>query len=544
MFKTRLLTLLALSVLLLAACGGSPSPTPVPPTATAVPVATDTPAPPAAEEPTEEPTVAPEAEEATPEPTQETAEEAPAEAPTEEAAEEAGATTPEPVEEEAEDAAAATPEPTEEAAEEVPAEGEATGEEAGAVAGIPVATEATGFTVTAMRRVTDIINERFALMATIAPDGSAIAYVQLAGRRGARERNLCIFTFSNANIQCYPAPEGYVSTPYALFWSPDSTAIAFSENPIQLGHESDIWLFRLADEEFVNLTDDGITGTFRRAGATIDTLDYMPMWNEADGQLYFWRGGFPEGLPNLTLAIYRIDPAGGEPELVRDVTDGVSSPLLSVASDSFYLNGPAALSPDGSQVAVLLQSFGDDFSLSPTGLWVIDLADPAASPRQLAATDDLQEVLPGSQNLPAVPRGLAWTADGGLVLAATSRDTHAPLLLFYYFDGEGAMTPVVDFSQAETLGDLFNMTSPAGLPLRAYSPWTASLAPDRASLLMYNDLTGVNGLFQAMLPPSGDFPALVFNGDSNSFETDPRSSVAANGMVIMYGLLFTLEAVE
>lgn len=550
MFRTRFLTLLAVSVLLLAACGGSPSPTPVPPTATAVPVATDTPAPPPAEEPTAEP----EAEEATPEPVEEEAEAATAEPAEEEA-------TPEPAEEPSEEEAAAeateeateepAAEPTpaaeeeaEEAQPEAPAEGEAADEEAGAAAVPPVATEATGFTVTAMRRVTDIINERFALMATIAPDGSAIAYLQLAGRRGARERNLCIFTFSNANIQCYPAPDGYVSTPYALFWSPDSAAIAFSENPIQLGHESDIWLFRLAEGEFINLTDDGVTGSFRRAGATIDTLDYMPMWNETDGQLYFWRGGFPEGLPNLTLALYRIDPAGGEPELVRDVTDEISSPLLTVASDSFYLNGPAALSPDGSQVAVLLQTFGDDFSLSAMGLWVIDLADPTAAPRLFAETDDLQEVLPGSQNLPAVPRGLAWTADGGVVLAATSRDHHAPLLLFYYFDSEGMMTPVVDFSQAETLGDLFTVTSPAGLPLRAYSPWTASLAPDRASLLLYNDLTGVNGLFQAMLPPDGDFPALVFNGDSNSFETDPRSSVAANGMMIMYGLLFTLDTVE
>jgi outer membrane biosynthesis protein TonB len=555
MFRTRFLTLLAVSVLLLAACGGSPSPTPVPPTATAVPVATDTPVPPPAEEPTTEPeaeeTEEPTEEEPAAEATAEPAEEATP--PAEEEAGEAEEPTEEPAEEEpaaeatAEPAEEATPpaeEEAEEAPAEAPAESEVADDEAGAAAVPPVTTTPTGFTVTAMRRVTDIINERFAIMATIAPDGSAIAYIELAGRRGARERNLCIFTFSNANIRCYPAPEGYVSTPYALFWSPDSTAIAFSENPIQLGHESDIWLFRLAEAEFVNLTDDGITGSFRRAGSTIDTLDYMPMWNETDGQLYFWRGGFPDGLPNLTLALYRVDPAGGEPELVRDVTDEISSPLLTVASDSFYLNGPAALSPDGSQVAVLLQTFGADFSLSAMGLWVIDLADPAAAPRLLAETDDLQEVLPGSQNLPAVPRGLAWTADGGLVLAATSRDTHAPLLLFYYFDSEGMMTPVVDFSPAETLSDLFNVTSPAGLPLRAYSPWTASLAPDRASLLLYNDLTGVNGLFQAMLPPGDDFPALVFNGDSNSFETDPRSSVAANGMIIMYGLLFTLDAVE
>ncbi len=517
MFRKRLLTLLTASALLLAACGGSSTPTPAPPTA--VPAPTETPAPANDDKAVAEP----DAEEA------EGAEEVATEEATVEAEAEA-----EGVEEEA----------TVEAEAEVETEVEATAtptEEATEI--ITGTTAATDFTVTAMRSVAAVINQNWAPMATIAPDGSAIAYIEQTGRLGNRTRNLCIFTFSNANVLCYTAPDEYLGSPYALFWSPDSTAIAFTENPIQLGHESDIWLFRLGDQEFVNLTDDGITGAFSWSDVEINALDYMPMWNPNDGQLYFWRAGLPTGLPNLTLALYRIDPAGGEPELVRDITDEISAPFLHVNRESFFLDGPSALSPDGTQVAVLLQTISSDFARSQRGLWLIDLDDDAA-PRLLAETADLQDVLPGSQNLPAEPQGLAWTADGGLVLAATSKDTHAPLVLLYYFDSAGAMTPVVDFSQAETLGDLFNITSDAGLPLRAYSPWTASLSPDGASLLMYNDLTGANGIFQATLPPDGEFPPLIFSGDSVSFERDPRSSVASNGLLIMYGLLFTLEPVE
>lgn len=51
--------------------------------------------------------------------------------------------------------------------------------------------------------------------------------------------------------------EGY---PYDFAWSPDDAYVAFTENPIQLGYESDIWMFNPISAEFVNRIEDGVQG--------------------------------------------------------------------------------------------------------------------------------------------------------------------------------------------------------------------------------------------------------------------------------------------
>jgi hypothetical protein len=190
MCKTQLLTVFVLPALLLAACGGSPSPTPAPATPTSISVPTDTPAPPVEEAAA---TAEPAAEEAESEAVQ--TEEITTPAPGEEAEAQAATAT----EAESEEATTAAPATAETAAGEtttVEAGDEASTAETPAAADTgtepPVAIAATGFTVTAMRRVSDIINERFVPMATIAPDGSAIAYLHQTGRRSGSSGKIIV----------------------------------------------------------------------------------------------------------------------------------------------------------------------------------------------------------------------------------------------------------------------------------------------------------------------------------------------------------------
>ena len=142
------------------------------------------------------------------------------------------------------------------------------------------------------RQVADVVDEKQAVGAAVSPDGKYMAWYQETGRVRKKEQQICIFTFESAGKQCYTmAEKAYMGYPYQLKWSPDSTQIAFSENPIQLGYESDIWVMNVADGTFTDLTQDDLTGSWQTfvSQGTQPNLDYLPAWNEKDGAIYFWR---------------------------------------------------------------------------------------------------------------------------------------------------------------------------------------------------------------------------------------------------------------
>jgi Tol biopolymer transport system component len=374
----------------------------------------------------------------------------------------------------------------------------------------------------------------------VSPDGSAIAYGKQTGRLANKTRQLCVYTFADANKVCYEVPEAYNGSPYQLVWSPDSAYIAFTENPLQLGFESDIWLVDIAEGTFTNLTDDGAEGAWR----TLDVdyaLDYLPTWDQSSGDLYFWRS-VPSGDFAITLELYRISPDGGDAELVRDLTEDLKQQLIRFDYEKYYMDGPSAVSPDGTKLVLTSTSFEDVYDLQ-NGLWLIDLTDDTAPPQQLADMDDFQSALPVWQQFPAIPMGLSWTSDSaGVVVLATSEDTHTPMNVFYYVDAEtGDITPVVDFSGLEEVDAYFEpMDGSEGLPARYYSPWTASLSPLGDKLLMYNDLAGLPGMMAALLPPDGNLPRFIYESETSSSALVTRSSRGSDGKVLMYGFMFTV----
>lgn len=539
-------------VLLLGACGGgnaepTATPTAVPtvaePTATPVPP-TETPVPEAAPaEATEEESAA---EEAAPAESAETEEATAAEATeTEAPAEEAAAAAVTETEAPAEEAAAAEATETEgaaasEAAEtEAPAEETATAEATATEAPAEEAAASGGVVIVESgRRVTDVVNESDVPFAAISPDGSFIAWFAQTGRRSDRTGQICVFTFANADKTCHDIPVGeFRDWPYQLQWSPDSTMIAFTENPVQLGNDSDIWIFTVADGSFQDLTNDGVTGSWR--GQADALIDYLPAWNTADGSIVFWRV-VPQGNMQFDIGLYKVTP-GSEAEQIRDLTQDLGQQLPLFDQEVFYMDGFSAVSPDGTKLAAIVSGF-DQFGALQPSLWMIDLVDTAAAPVQLMTNADYQSAIPTWPGIPAAPVGLSWTADGAIVTVGFSNmGNSTPFMVFYYVDpAAGTFTPVVDFSGIEDSSAYFATAPGSNLPWRAYSPWTGSVSPAGDQLLMVNDLTGSMGLFTANLPPTGELPAVGTAVNESIASTVTRSSRAETGKMLIYGLLLTV----
>ncbi len=272
-------------------------------------------------------------------------------------------------------------------------------------------------------------------------------------------------------------------------------------------------------------------------------LDYLPMWNQADGMIYFWRV-VPQGNGVFTTGLYRIDPAGGEAEEVSDLTAALNNQVPFFDYQAIFLDSMSTIAPDGSKAAVVLASYGDAGYVE-LSVWTLDLAAADSAPTQILTQTDLGAAVPEwGLSFPATPNGLAWTADSnGLVVLALANTSspQTPFQVFYYVDAaSGTSTPVVDFSQLADYDAYFEMAPGTQVPWRFYSPWTASMAPDGSQLLMVNDLGGVVALLVAPLPPTGDLPSINASADESPMSGSTVSSRAADGKVIMYDLLLNL----
>jgi hypothetical protein len=393
--------------------------------------------------------------------------------------------------------------------------------------------------VNSARAIIDVVDDKDAILAALSPDGKYLAYFLAGDRKTASQ--ICLYIFDGAAKKCSDLPlDAFLGYPYQLQWSPDSSKIAFTENPIDLGYDGDIWVLNVADGSVKNLTDDGVAGSWvMPTGTPSQVVDYLPMWNPNDGKIYFWRFQNQGEYQKFTLGLYSIDPAGGEPVLAVDVAAQVPVSIPLFHQEEFYLDGPSAMSPDGKSVGVLL-STPSDMGYTDTGLYVIALDGSGAN--KLMDGEAFQAALPDWQDYPSVPMGLAWTSDGKglLAMGATSYDPE-PFTVFYHADvASGAVTPVVDFSTLPSR-DAYTQPWPGTeIPARWFSPWTGSLSPKGDKLLTVNDLTGVAGLMSSNLPPTGAVPAISATTDESTMSTASRSSRSADGKVTIYGLLLTV----
>jgi hypothetical protein len=269
-------------------------------------------------------------------------------------------------------------------------------------------------------------------------------------------------------------------------------------------------------------------------------LDYLPMWNQADGNLYFWRSVPTGEYGVVTLELWRL-PDEGDAELVRDLSEQLSGGLMFFDNEYYFMDGPSSISEDGTKIAMAVTSLQDAYNSPRTGLWVLDLTDENAQPQQLATVEDFQVALPQWEEVPALPQALQWTADGNIVVLTLSRDMSLPLIVLYYADVEsGEMIPVVDFSSSTDRELFFTEPGPDGLPARYYSPWTATLSPQGTTLLLVSDLGGVAGVLSAPLPPDGSLPYVSGETESYTSAVVTRASRADEVKAITYNTLLTV----
>ncbi len=392
--------------------------------------------------------------------------------------------------------------------------------------------------------ISAVINNNNPALVTLSNSGDRLTWPQAEGRLWNREGELCLYTFDTAAMNCLVGPDTYDGYPYAFFWSPDDKYIAFTEDPAQLGYESDIWVFDTTSNAFTDLTDDGAQGSWTGLEPGSFTLDYLPMWNHQDGNIYFWRSiPNPEIPVSMTLSIMRVAPEGGEVEPVRDLQNILGGELVLFDGENWFMDGVSALSPDGRYVAVLVinLNLAETEMVDTAGLWLIDLEDTSVAPRQLVMSDGFQAANLTWTGTPLDPSGLAWLADGEhLVVLAQNNDPQTPVVVLYDVDvASGELTPVVDFSNVSE-EEYMNPPAGGGVPPRVYSPWTATLSPDNQQLLMYQNLGDFAGLMVPPMPPTGELPALVYESQIQDPVPTARSSRSKDGKVLIYNVLFNL----
>ncbi|MGL4651273.1 MAG: hypothetical protein ACRC1H_17845 [Caldilineaceae bacterium] len=399
-------------------------------------------------------------------------------------------------------------------------------------------------TILSAAALSDVTGARDVWTPALSADGAFLAYFNKSGGNRGRDPQICLFAFADESETCSLVPDGFINSPYQLQWSPDGSAIAFTENPIDFSMESDLWLLDTTSGDITNLTDDGLTGSWRslQEDNTVE-LDYLPMWNATDGLLYFFRA-VPMGRDGNDVRIFSLASADDEPTEVQNLTNALDNSMPAFASAGLALEGAAAISPDGATLATLSYQ-RDSMGGFVASLWVSDLTDPGAAPVLILDPSDLFALLPPGAYLEPVASGLAWTADGtGLTVLSTSLSATSlpPVTLLTWVDAAtGAIEPVIDFSSVVDENAYFAVAPGGAYPWSTYSPLSAVVMANTNTALMVGDMGRTVGLFAAPLPPTGELPPLVASAQNQTSCDNLLTSRATDGKIVVCGYLLETE---
>ena len=190
------------------------------------------------------------------------------------------------------------------------------------------------------------------------------------------EDSFCVWEVATLNAAC--DGEGLAIRPETIAWAPDSSAVAFSLNAVQLLTDSALYVFEVAAWELRNLTDDGIDDLNLFGDDTEEPIliDDVPAWSPDGASLVFARTRWdPAGRQGTVLA--RIDRVGGETETLFAVELNLP---FAVYSRMKWLEGDRLL------YSLLLPDVEDERN----GLWTADL--DASDARQILPGDSTAEV--------------------------------------------------------------------------------------------------------------------------------------------------------
>src|SRR5690606_30230617 len=98
-------------------------------------------------------------------------------------------------------------------------------------------------------------------------------------------------------------------------------------------------------------------------------------------------------------------------------------------------------------------------------------------------------------------------------------------------------TFITDYSGVAARADFFAVPGPGQRPLRYNVPWAVAVAPNAKAVLLVNDLGGIVTVSSSALPPATPTGRVVLQHTSPGFEVWTRASSAADGTVLVYGML-------
>ncbi|MEO8607967.1 MAG: hypothetical protein ABI690_08805 [Chloroflexota bacterium] len=364
----------------------------------------------------------------------------------------------------------------------------------------------------------------------LSPDGSAVAWYDVAVKQ------FDVYDFDKAQTNVFPLPENCcaIGRYFNPSWSPDSRYISFTESAFDRGVDSDIWMLDRSNGEITDRTDDGLFGNWLKINDPFN-LDYLPTWNPANGDLYFFRSNLSND-GDKTLGLYLMPVGRDEPKLVADLT--AQLPVLSVYR-------PAVISPDGTQIGFIV--LGNDLTDARNGVWVMDLKSGAAE--QTATVEALRAGLPSWQTETALfPDFLEWAGNNALVVL--SRDNQiSPATgigqMAYYVDiATQTVTPLAHFEDVTSANDLYRGYEPGSAIYRI--PRSGVVAPDGSAFffLRFGATSSENaGISMLPLPPDGSDPVEV--GAIDGFGAYPAALappvISSNGKALIYGYVLQFE---
>ena len=348
------------------------------------------------------------------------------------------------------------------------------------------------------------------------PDAQWVAYDSSIRLNSHVDRYLTLSTTSVDDEPRYfekpeELPRGFeadaasVYVPFA--WSPDSTRLAVTSQPLVTLTDTDLWVFDMTAETWLNLADDGFSGAiagdaapFPPAGTIIDS---QPVWSPdgtfiaVERTILGEQGQFNP--PNYAL----INSTTGEARELTPVP-GTDSTGATTALD---------WSPDGSRLAAAVQHRTPD--AEGDGVWLFDVETGEA--QQLATLAQVEQalhtILPGLEMTGVGP--LFWSPDSTKLLLWAGNDAGTPIQVFpFVLDVEsGAITPVPlpahprDSETSRGLRPLQAAWSPDSSKLLVF---TFGLHPDEDSTSLDPANTSVRGGLRLIDLASGESQLLGY----------------------------------